>query len=84
MSKMQQQTIVTKKVFANAVRNHLIVRYAWATEKEKLDRFMNDLNELLNHGSKIAMFDSFVICEVWRELGCEGEVTYMKLLSLPA
>jgi hypothetical protein len=74
---------MTKKQFLTAYRADLYVRYDWAKDTAKLDRFMSSVERTITTVANTWNHDSDSARAVWRRAGLPGKPTLKALRALP-
>lgn len=72
---------MTKDAFVNAYKEELVARYSWASDTEKLDRFMLSVKRTLE-GGLFWNKDGDAVNAAWRRIGGKGVPTYKALQAL--
>ena len=72
---------MTKVDFYIAYRAKLVATYPWAANVDKLERFMNGVEETLNGGSRWN-HDGEAVTAAWRAIGGKGKPTLKALRAL--
>lgn len=75
----------TRTAFLVAYETALIETYAWASDAEKLARFLASAATTINTDATTAnLTDSPAAQSAFRAIGCKGRLTYKALRALPA
>ena len=72
----------TRSSFLQAYRRELASRYAWATDSDKLARFMRSVDETLD-GSNSWNHDGAAVTAAWKLIGGKGQPSLKALRGLP-
>lgn len=75
---------MTKAQFLTALRAELLAHYGeqWASDPEKLQRFMVRTTEMLDTVSTTVNIEGPAFVEAWRAIGGKGRPTYKALRAL--
>jgi hypothetical protein len=74
---------MTKTAFLQAYRSELEVRYDWAGDNTKLDRFMSSVETTITTTTSTWNYDGDAVTSAWRKIGCKGKPTLKALRALP-
>lgn len=74
---------MTQIDFLSAYARHLVKEYAWASDPDKLDRFMHSVEQSLSgEGKRWTVTTNPSAQTIWRALGGTGQVSNAKLRNL--
>lgn len=73
---------MTRTAFLAAYRADLWVRYAWAQDTARLDRFMASVERTISTKAKTWNHDGEAVTAAWRRIGGKGKPTLTALRAL--
>lgn len=74
---------MNRKAFLAAYRADLWVRYVWAQDTAKLDRFMASAERTISTKATTWNHDSESVRAAWRRIGGKGKPSLKALRALP-
>lgn len=74
---------MTKREFLTQYALELQVRYDWAREAARLERFMASVTESLTGDRKTWNHEGDAVTAAWRRIGGKGKPTFKALHALP-